>query len=245
MNEDETIAACFLRVDEVVNARKGLGEEKKEHDVASKVIRSILPKCETKISTLEEKKSFSKMTLHQLQGTLTAYVSNQASSSSKESAFKAKKHDESGSDLTDALETFLVKKMRKKYKGKPKFFSCGQLGHFAAKCPNVELEECDEKTEKFSKKKPWNQNKRFKDYKKKSLLSKEDSNEESSDANEEGERLFMAEIVHTPKPESSESESSSDLDVEVDLEEELLKSSQELKNLKKLIANHETENQKI
>lgn len=188
------------------------------------------------------------MALHQLQGTLTTYemrISNQASSSSKESAFKVEKYDESDSDLTDALEALLVRRMRKKYKGKPKCFRCGQLGHFTAKCPNVELEDCDEKTKKFSKKKSWNQNKRFKDYKKKSFLSKEDSNEESSDVDEEGERLFMVEIVHTPKPESSEFESSSDLDIEVDLEEELLKSLQELKRLKKLIANHETKNQKL
>lgn len=98
MSEDETIAAYFLRVEEVVNARKGLGEDIEEHDVVSKVIRSVLPKFETKISTLEEKKSFSKMTLHQLQGTLTTYemrISNQASSSSKESAFKTEKNDES------------------------------------------------------------------------------------------------------------------------------------------------------
>ena len=55
MNEDETIAAYFLRIDEVVNARKGLGEQIEDYDVISKVIRSVLPKFETKISTLEEK----------------------------------------------------------------------------------------------------------------------------------------------------------------------------------------------
>ena len=128
MNEDETISAYFLRIDEVVNARKGLDEHIEEHDIVSKFIRLVLPKFETKISTLEEKKSFSKMTLHQLQGTLTTYemrISNQASSSSKESAFKVKKHDESDSDLIDALEALLVRRMRKKYKENPKCFSYG------------------------------------------------------------------------------------------------------------------------
>ena len=57
-------------------------------------------------------------------------ISNQASSTSKETTFKA---EESNSDLTYSLEALLVRKMRKKYKGKPKCFNCGQLGHFA-KC---------------------------------------------------------------------------------------------------------------
>ena len=94
MNEDENISAYFSRIDEIVNARKGLGEQIEEHDIVSKVIRSVLPKFEAKIFTLEEKKSFSKMTLHQLQGTLIAYemrISSQASSTSKELTFKAKK----------------------------------------------------------------------------------------------------------------------------------------------------------
>ena len=95
------------------------------------------------------------------------------------------------------------------------------------------------------KKKPWNQNKRFKDFKKKSLLSKEYSNEDSSDIDEEGERMFLAEIVHDPKPEIREFESLSDLDEEVYLEEEILKYLQELKRLKKLISNHEIERQKL
>ena len=76
-------------------------------------------------------------------------------------------------------------------------------------------------------------------------MSKEDSNEESSDLDEEGERLFMVEIVHTPKPESSEFEFSSDSDEEIDLEEELLKSLQELKRLNKLVLNHENNNKRL
>ena len=54
MSEDENISAYFLRIDEIVNARKGLGEQIEEHDVVSKVIWLVLLKFETKISTLEE-----------------------------------------------------------------------------------------------------------------------------------------------------------------------------------------------
>ena len=66
MNEDENISAYLLRIDEIVNVRKGLGEQIEEHDKVSKIIRSVLPKFETKIFTLEENNFFSKMTLHQL-----------------------------------------------------------------------------------------------------------------------------------------------------------------------------------
>ena len=88
-------------------------------------------------------------------------------------------------------------------------------------------------------------NKRFKDFKKKTILSKEDSNEESSYLDEEGEMLLMTEIVNVSKSRSNESESSSDLDEEIDLEEELLKSLQELKRLKKLISNLENDNKRL
>ena len=64
MSEDENISTYFWRIDEIVNSRKGLGEQIEERDVVSKVIWSILSKFETKNSTLEEKTNFSKETLH-------------------------------------------------------------------------------------------------------------------------------------------------------------------------------------
>lgn len=70
MNEDESITNYFLRIGEFVNARRGLGEKIEERDVVSKVVRILLPKIETKISTLEENKNLFNLTLHQTQGTL-------------------------------------------------------------------------------------------------------------------------------------------------------------------------------
>ena len=58
MDKDLNISTYFLRIEEIVNAGKWVGEQIEEHDIVSKVIRSVLPKFETKISTLEEKKSF-------------------------------------------------------------------------------------------------------------------------------------------------------------------------------------------
>jgi hypothetical protein len=38
MKEDEDISSCFLRVDEIVNSIKGLGEEIKEPIIVQKIL---------------------------------------------------------------------------------------------------------------------------------------------------------------------------------------------------------------
>lgn len=73
MNDDEKVVEYFLIIDEVVNAMRGLREEVDEFDVVKKVIRNLNPKYETKVSTLEEKKHFDKLTLDDLQVTLTTF----------------------------------------------------------------------------------------------------------------------------------------------------------------------------
>jgi hypothetical protein len=55
MKEDENIVAYFLRVDEIVNAIIGLGEEIKESVIVQKVLRSLPMRFDPKISTLEER----------------------------------------------------------------------------------------------------------------------------------------------------------------------------------------------
>jgi hypothetical protein len=55
MKEDDNIAACFLQVDETVNAIIGLGEEIKESVIVQKVLRSLPMRFDPKISSLEER----------------------------------------------------------------------------------------------------------------------------------------------------------------------------------------------
>jgi hypothetical protein len=51
MDEKEDIATFFFRVDEVVNAIIGLGEDLNESLVLQKVLRSLLLKYDAKVST--------------------------------------------------------------------------------------------------------------------------------------------------------------------------------------------------
>ena len=73
MNENEDIATYFLRVDEDVNAIKGLGEELDESFVIQKVLRSLLLKYDAKVSSIEETRDLTKITMDELHGSLIEY----------------------------------------------------------------------------------------------------------------------------------------------------------------------------
>jgi hypothetical protein len=73
MDEKEDIAIYFLRVDEVVNAIRGLGEELNESLVVKNFLRSLIWKYYAKVSAIEETKDLTKMTMDELHGSLIAY----------------------------------------------------------------------------------------------------------------------------------------------------------------------------
>lgn len=163
-------------------------------------MRTLLPKFDTKISTLEERDNLSTMTLHQLHVILTTYEMRIESntSTSKETAVKVEKKDDSDSDLLDDFEAMIVRKLKKMYRDKLSFkcFDYGKAWHFSVKCPYIDQNDEEEKFEKFSRRKLYNPNKKTNNFKKKSLFSKEDSWEESREG---GENLFMVEIENIDK----------------------------------------------
>jgi hypothetical protein len=73
MNEKEDIATYLLRVDEVVNVIRGLGEELDKLLVVQKVLRSLVLKYDAKVSAIEETRDLTKMTMDELHGSLIAY----------------------------------------------------------------------------------------------------------------------------------------------------------------------------
>jgi hypothetical protein len=73
MKEDENIATYFLRVDEIVNAILGLGEEIKEFVIVQKVLRYLPMRFDPKISTLEERADLNSISMDELHGIFTAY----------------------------------------------------------------------------------------------------------------------------------------------------------------------------
>ena len=70
MDEKEDIATYILRVDEVVNAIRGLGEDLDESLVVQKVLISLLLKYDAKVSAIEETRDLTKMTMMNYMGLL-------------------------------------------------------------------------------------------------------------------------------------------------------------------------------
>jgi hypothetical protein len=73
MKEDETIGKYFLRIEELVNAMKELGEKIEEPSLVQKILRSLLDRFNPKVSAIEEFNDIQALAFDQLLGTLNAY----------------------------------------------------------------------------------------------------------------------------------------------------------------------------
>jgi hypothetical protein len=228
MNEDETISKYFLRVEELVNAMKGLGETFDDSLLVQKILRSLPDKFNPKVSAIEELNDLKNLSIDQLLGTLTAYEMriNKDKSSTREASFKADKNTDS--ELDDIEEKFVrrLKKGLGKYQGKLTFkcFNYGKIGHFASKCPHQKKDQNSNDEKKY----------KYKKYnKKKSLVanndhSSEDTDSDSSCEDKANDFMLMAKEDYDNKSIVSDE---NDEEAVVDLEGELISALEEIDRL--------------
>ncbi|XP_043696877.1 uncharacterized protein LOC122647574 [Telopea speciosissima] len=217
MAEDETIEPYMLRVNEAVNAIRGLGEEIKDPVIVKKVLRSLLPRPKATDKTAAFKVQMNK----------------QIEPKSDE--------DDTDADSDDGEINFVrkLKRGKDKYRGKLPFkcFNYGGVGHFAAKCPHKD-KEADEEPKQFKKKKPFLKKGKSKS---KGLISKhhkstsDDSFEDESDDDTADESLSMvlSDITEKSDEHPTTGSDNDDEDAEVDLERELIAALNELKTERK------------
>lgn len=241
MTENDSIAKYFLRVDEVFNMIRGLGEEFKEEMIAQKVWRSLPMRLNAKISVIEEIPNLKDLNVDQLHGTLTFYEMRVGMDKSKlkEAKFrvsnKGKEHkvhqDCSNSESDQDLAQLATKLERGsgKYKGKFPFkcFDYRRVGHLSSKYPYKEKDEREEDL-KFTNESQTYQKKKA--YKKKGFYSKEESLAPKSDCedsskNESNKYLLMALKTNAKKQSIMDSKEEG----VVDLEGELISALDELK----------------
>ena len=165
MREDENIAKYVERVKACVSAIRAAGGDIKGETVVSKVLRTLLPVYAIRVSAIQERRCEAnhQINLEAIVGRLTAFELDNfdnyvPASKNMESTFEAKlslkekskkklqSESEDESDLSsdsdlEVIEALLARKYsrgRGKYKGKVPliFFSCEEIGHIAARCPN-------------------------------------------------------------------------------------------------------------
>ena len=73
MNEDDNVSKYLLRVEETVNAMKGLGENIEQASLVQNFLRSFPDRFNPKVFAIEELNDLKTMPIDQLLGTLTAY----------------------------------------------------------------------------------------------------------------------------------------------------------------------------
>jgi hypothetical protein len=156
MNEDETVSKYFLRVEELVNSMKGLGEKIEDSFLVQKILRSMPDRFNPKVSSIEELNDIKTLSIDQLLGILTAYEMRigKDKPTSREVSFKADKNEDS---QPEEIEVKFVRRLKKgsgKYQGKFTFkcFNCGKIGHFASKSPHKKKDQNIEGEEKYKSK---------------------------------------------------------------------------------------------
>jgi hypothetical protein len=229
MNEDETISKYFLRVEELVNAMKGLGETFDDSLLVQKILRSLPDKFNPKVSAIEELNDLKTLSIDQLLGTLTAYEMriNRDKSSTREASFKEDKNTDS--EFDDIEETFvrILTKGSGKYQGKLPFkcFNCGKIGHFSSKCPHQKKDQNSDDEKKY----------KYKKYnKKKSLVANNDNSSEDTDSDSSGEDKTNDFVLMDKEDHDNKRTGSDDNEEEavVDLEGELISALKEIDRLR-------------
>jgi hypothetical protein len=229
MNEDETISKYFLRVEELVNAMKGLGEKFDDSLLVQKILRSPPDKFNPKVFAIEELNDLKTLSIDQLLGTLAAYEMriNKDKSSTRETSFKADKNADSKLDDIEAKFVRRLKKGSGKYQGKLPFkcFNCGKIGHFASKCPHQKKDHNSDDEKKY----------KYKKYnKKKSLVANNDNFSEDTDSDSSCEDKANDFMLMAKEDYDNKSIGSDDNDEEavVDLEGELIRALEEIDRLR-------------
>ncbi|XP_039143999.1 uncharacterized protein LOC120281163 [Dioscorea cayenensis subsp. rotundata] len=92
MKEEETMQQYITRVVAIVNQIKGLGFELTDEEVVSKVMRSMTEKFNHVITSIEEARDVSKLSLNELSGSLLAHEArlNRFNDKSEDKAFYMK-----------------------------------------------------------------------------------------------------------------------------------------------------------
>jgi hypothetical protein len=235
MKEDEIVGKYFLRVEELVNVMKALGEKIEEPSLVQKILRSLLDRFNPKVSSIEEINDLKALAFDQLLGMLTSYEMRivKDEPTSREASFKADKNEDSEPNKIEEKFVRRLKKGSRKYKGKLPFkcFNCGNIGHFTNKFPHKRKDQTYDDEEKHKHKNFFKEN----NFKKKSLCVNNDDDPSDDEENESSIEDKINDFMLMAKEDYDNKSTGSDdneEEVVVDMEGELISALEEIDRLK-------------
>ncbi|GAV77205.1 UBN2 domain-containing protein [Cephalotus follicularis] len=201
MLENENISSMYAHFNDIINVLKGLGKVYTNHELVSKILRSLTKSWEPKVTGIEEAKDLLILPLEDFLGSLTTHelrMSEQSRNNpnKKTIALKASKDEESNEDEI----ALLTKRIRRIVLDK-KNFSKKQLKKFQSKGDSSKSDEVEKEVICYEFKKPGHirpncpKLKKKKDKKKAVIATWSDTDDSSSDEdkNEEISNIaFMA-----------------------------------------------------
>ena len=119
MEENESFDEFYAKLKDIVNSTFNLGETIPKPKIFRKVLRFLLERFHTKITTIEESKDIDKIPLTELVGNLQTYELGlskiEKSSKSKSMALKAKNNDtdESSDDKDSKMKSYITRQFKK------------------------------------------------------------------------------------------------------------------------------------
>ncbi|GKA95002.1 zf-CCHC domain-containing protein [Tanacetum coccineum] len=149
ISEDESIDSAFARFNTIITSLKALDEGYSSKNYVRKFLRALLAKRRAKVTTIEESKDLTSLSLDELIGNLKVHEMIikkdseivKAKGERKSLALKAKKEssdeDFSNSGIEDEVYAMAVRDFKKFFKrrGDRKFFRCGDPNHLIGEYP--------------------------------------------------------------------------------------------------------------
>ena len=119
MEEDESFDEFYAKLNDIVNLAFNLGEHILEPKIVKKILRSLLERFHTKITTIEESKDLNSIPLTKLIGNLQTYelrltrVGKGSKGKNMALTIKNDDNDESFEDEDTKLKSYITKQFKK------------------------------------------------------------------------------------------------------------------------------------
>ncbi|GJS99935.1 retrovirus-related pol polyprotein from transposon TNT 1-94 [Tanacetum coccineum] len=136
ISEDESIDSAFARFNTIITSLKALDEGYSSKNYVRKFLRALHPKWRAKVTTIEESKDLTSLSLDELIGNLKVHEmiikkDSEIKYSLREGGSISEDHPQNDK------KTFQRIRDDKKGKSKRKCFRCGDPNHLVGECPNT------------------------------------------------------------------------------------------------------------